>query len=322
MRIDIYTRTEELPALLPGSIQHSALLFGLLCNSRSTKPYMMVATDEQGHELAHIIIIKRRGIRLLPPVAGSWFTIYGEGIYSDKCHNREEIFAKFIEKLFDIFDIFNSYIEIIGIDDTRLAYATLSRHQFIPVRDHRIYISLHSKAPEERITRSYRSHLRKSKERGATYRRATTEQEINEGLRLLKNYYKTKIRRPLPGSNILRGLLADEKQRMFIVEHGGKIIGCSVCSYHNGNAYLTFSCGLRKSHPLLYPGITAVWAAIEDAHRRGYAHIEFLESRTLAGIRSGYKNFLLNFGGKQVSTLRWYHFKWNFLNKILRAIYV
>ena len=151
---------------------------------------------------------------------------------------------------------------------------------------------------------------------------ATTEQEINEGLRLLKNYYKTKIRRPLPGSNILRGLLADEKQRMFIVEHGGKIIGCSVCSYHNGNAYLTFSCGLRKSHPLLYPGITAVWAAIEDAHRRGYAHIEFLESRTLAGIRSGYKNFLLNFGGKQVSTLRWYHFKWNFLNKILRAIYV
>ena len=102
MRIDIYTRTEELPALLPGSIQHSALLFGLLCNSRSTKPYMMVASDEQGHELAHIIIIKRRGIRLLPPVAGSWFTIYGEGIYSDKCHNREEIFAKFIEKLFEI----------------------------------------------------------------------------------------------------------------------------------------------------------------------------------------------------------------------------
>ena len=322
MRIDIYTRIQELPTLLTGGIEHSAQLFGLLCRSSSSKPYMMVATDEQGKELAHIIIIKRRGIRLLPPVVGSWFTIYGAGVYCSSCHNREEIFSKFIEKLFDIFDIFNSYIEIIGIDDPRFAYATLSRHHFVPVRDHRIYISLHSKAPEERLTRSYRTHLRKSEERGSTYRIATTEQEINEGLRLLKNYYRSKIRRPLPSDDILRGLLAADKQRMFIVEHGGKIIGCSICTYHDNNAFLAFSCGLRKSYPLLYPGIVAVWAAIDDARKRGCSHIEFLESRTLVGTRSGYKNFLLNFGGKQVSTLRWYHFKWNFLNKILRAIYV
>lgn len=322
MRIDIYTRSEELPPLLPGSIQHSALIFGLLRNSRSSKPYMMVATDEQDNELAHIIIIKRRGIRLFPPAIGSWFTIYGEGTYCPNCPNREEIFSKFIDKLFDLFNIFKSRIEIKCIEDPRFAYATLSRHCFIPIRDHRIYISLHSKSPEERLSRSYRSHLRKSKERGATYRRAITPQEIDEGLRLLKNYYRSKIRRPLPSIDVLRGLLADERQRMFIVEHNGKIIGCSMCTYHNDNAYLTFSCGLRKSHALLYPGIVAVWAAIDDARNRGCRHIEFLESRTLIGTRSGYKIFLLNFGGKQVSTLRWYHFKCNFLNKILRTIYV
>ncbi|MBQ8365072.1 MAG: GNAT family N-acetyltransferase [Bacteroidaceae bacterium] len=321
MHIDIYTKSEELPTLLPGSILHSAEMFHMLCKNSSTSPYMMVAT-EGGCEVAHIIIIKRRGIKLLPPVAGSWFTIYGEGVYSQDCHNKEEVFSLFVEKLFDIFDIFKSYIEIKGIMDARFAYATLSKHNFIPVRDHRIYISLHSKAPEERLSRNYRTHLRKSRERGTTYREAATPQEKEEGLRLLKNYYKTKIRRPLPPNDIMQGLLAEERQKMFIVENGGKIIGCSVCTYHNDTAYLIFSCGLRKSHPLLYPGIVAVWAAIEHAHKSGYAHIEFLESRTLIGIRSGYKNFLLNFGGKQVSTLRWYHFKWGFINKILRAIYV
>lgn len=321
MHIDIYTKSEELPTLLPGSIQHSAEMFRILCKNSSTSPYMMVAT-EGGCEIAHIIIIKRRGIKLLPPVAGAWFTIYGEGVYSHNYHNKEEIFSLFVEKLFDIFDIFKSYIEIKGIMDARFAYATLSKHNFIPVRDHRIYISLHSKAPEERLSRNYRTHLRKSKERGTTYREAATPQEKEEGLRLLKNYYKTKIRRPLPPNDIMQGLLAEERQKMFIVENGGKIIGCSVCTYHDDTAYLIFSCGLRKSHPLLYPGIVAVWAAIKHAHKSGYAHIEFLESRTLIGIRSGYKNFLLNFGGKQVSTLRWYHFKWGFINKILRAIYV
>ena len=321
MHIDIYKKSEELPTLLPGSIQHSAEMFRMLCKNSSTVPYMMVAT-EGGSEIAHIIIIKRRGIKLLPPVAGSWFTIYGEGVYSHDCHKREEVFSLFIEKLFDIFDIFKSHIEIKGIMDSRFAYATLSRHHFIPIRDHRIYISLHSKTPEERLLHNYRTLLRKSRERGTTYREAATPEEKNEGLRLLKNYYKTKIRRPLPPNDIMQGLLTDERQKMFIVENGEKTIGCSVCTYHNDNAYLIFSCGLRKSHPLLYPGIVAVWAAIEHAHKSGYAHIEFLESRTLIGTRSGFKNFLLNFGGKQVSTLRWYHFKWNFINKILRAIYV
>ena len=31
---------------------------------------------------------------------------------------------------------------------------------------------------------------------------------------------------------------------------------------------------------------------------------------------------IADFGGKDVSTLRWYHFKWNWVNKFLRWVYV
>ena len=322
MQIDIYTKGCELPQLQQGNIHHSAAMFGALEESDTAKPYMLVA-HENGTELAHLIIIKRYS-SLLPPFMGSRYTIYGEGVYHAGCTNREEIYAAFLEKLFDILDLLHSYIEIKTIEDPRFAYATLSLHSFIPKRDHRIYISLHSKAPEERLSKSYRAHIRKAAERGVTYRPATTEAEIDTALHLLKNYYKSKVRRPSPKSNILKQLLLNKQDdtRIFVVEYKGKIIGCSVCTYDGNRAYLAFSCGLRKSYPRCYPGIIAVWAAIEDAYRRGYAHIEFLESRTLAGIRSGFKNFLLNFGGKQVSTLRWYRFKWGIINKILRAIYV
>lgn len=326
MRIDIYTRSNELPTLAEGDFYHSAQMFRLIEKSSGSKPFMLVATEE-GKELAHLIIIKRRGVRLLPPVVGFWYTLYGTGTYTPLCSDREEIFSRFIDKVGDMFDIRHSYIEIIGIDDPRFAYKILSDNEFVPIRDHRIYISLHSKAPAERLSKNHRTHIRKALERGATYGTATTA-EVDEALHLLKNYYRSKIRRPLPPTEFLRGMLIDEEgnathnARLFTVKQRGKIIGCSICIYSGDQAFLAYSCGLRKSYPLHYPGLLSVWAAIEHAHKEGYSHIEFLESRTLAGIRSGYKNFLLNFGGKQVSTLRWYRFKWNFFNKILRAIYV
>ncbi len=327
MRIDIYTRSSELPTLAEGDFYHSAQMFRLIEKSSGSKPFMLVATEE-GEELAHLIIIKRRGARLLPPVVGFWYTLYGTGTYTPRCSDREEIFSRFIDKVSDMFDIRHSYIEVIGINDPRFAYKTLSDSEFVPIRDHRIYISLHSRAPEERLTRKYRTHLRKAIDRGATYATAQTVEEIDEALHLLRNYYRSKIRRPLPPADILRGILIDKEgnathnARLFTVKLRGKIIGCSICIYSGDRAFLAYSCGLRKSYPLHYPGLLGVWAAIENAHKEGRSHIEFLESRTLVGIRSGYKNFLLNFGGKQVSTLRWYRFKWNLFNKILRAIYV
>jgi hypothetical protein len=71
-----------------------------------------------------------------------------------------------------------------------------------------------------------------------------------------------------------------------------------------------------------YPGIMAIWAAITDAYSNGYAHFEFLEARGLSTFHAKFINTLLNYGGKQKGTVRWYRFKWNWLNKILHAIYV
>ena len=92
--------------------------------------------------------------------------------------------------------------------------------------------------------------------------------------------------------------------------------------YDSDRANLAYCCGLRKRFPMQYPGIMAIWAAIKDAYEQGYAHFEFLEVRTLSRFHLGFINTLLNYGGKQVGTLCWYHFKWNWVNKILRSIYV
>ena len=327
MRIEIFTKSEQLPELIEGPVQHSALMFRLHETTKASKPYMFVAYDEKDKEIGHILIIKRRRFSLLPPMLSFWYIVNGEGTYSSECPNREEMFAMFLEKVFDMFDFRHMFIKVQNIDDSRFAYGILREHEFVPTRDHRMYISLHSKAPQERLTRAYRAHIRNAEKRGVTYHRATTQEDINEGILLLRNYYISKTRR-LPSRTTLNMMLHNndgslsEKAKLFIVTYKGKAIGSSFCLYEKERANLAYSCGLRKSYPMQYPGIMAIWAALSDAHKEGYAHFEFLEARSLSRINRKFINTLLNYGGKMVGTLRWFHFKWRWLNKILRAIYV
>ncbi len=327
-RIDIYKKNEELPKLISGGILHSAKMFNTLCRQSKTKPYLFVCR-ENNEVIAQLLVVEQRQFRLMPPGIYTWYSIYGEGTYKEMYNNeKENIFAMFIDELYKLFDFRHTFIEVRNISNSSFAYKVLSDRDYFPRKCIRIYNSLHSKTPQERLTKTYRSHIKKAEKRGVVYEHAKNLNDINKGLDLLYNYYISKIRRHFPERKVLRNLLINEKGetakqiRMFVVRYKEKIIGCSICIYESERAYLAYSCGLRKRHPLLYPGIMAVWAAITDAYQCGYNHFEFSETNLLSHKMSGYINLVLNFGGKQVSTMRWYHFRWSKINKILRAIYV
>lgn len=56
--------------------------------------------------------------------------------------------------------------------------------------------------------------------------------------------------------------------------------------------------GMRKTYALQYPGVLAVWKALEDAHERGFHHLEFMDVG-LPFRRHGYRDFVLRFGGNK-----------------------
>ena len=124
MHIEIFTRSGELPELIEGSAIHSAHMFKVLEKSMGCKPYMLVAYDGKNNEIGHLLIAKRRDIRIIPPVLSFWYSILGEGVYCKECSNREEIFSMFIEKVFDMFDFHHTFIEVQNIEDSRFAYST------------------------------------------------------------------------------------------------------------------------------------------------------------------------------------------------------
>ena len=326
IRIEQYNSGEKIPNLLPGIFFHSEQFFHILEKSSGIQPVMLVAYDDN-EEKGHLLAMFKRDIRLIPPGIYHWCSIYSEGVYNSNGTDCNEIFSLFIERLLKIMDFKYLFIEARYIADSRITYRTFSKYNFVPRDDLRIYISLHSRRPEERLSRAYHSHIRRAKLRGVTFRQATERKEIELGIKLLKKYYASKFDRYFAPTGLLTDILLGKNEsldvRMFVVYNKeGKMIGSSICLYSANRAFLLYNCGLRKSYPLLYPGIISVWAAIKDAHTRGVPHFEFSVSGTPLKKKIGYRKFLLNFGCKQVSTLRWYRHRWNWLNKILRKIYV
>ena len=142
---------------------------------------------------------------------------------------------------------------------------------------------------------------------------------------MLRHLYSSRIRKHFPNiiffQHMDTRLIHSKQGKIFIVRYKGKIIGGSACIYSDNDAYLWFSGGMRKTYALQYPGILAVWKALQDAHQNGFRHMEFMDAG-LPFKKHGYRDFVLRFGGKQSSTRRWFRFRWQWLNNLLIKIYV
>jgi hypothetical protein len=215
-------------------------------------------------------------------------------------------------------------IEFRNLPTALFGYKHFRKNGYFPINWIRVYNSLHSLSPEERLDAKRKRQINRSLKLGATFQEAITEEEIQTFLHLLKRHYSSKVRKHFPHLQLFR-LLTEETDgrkaaRIFIVRYKNRIIGGSFCMYSNDRAYLCFSFGLRKTFAWLHPNSLAIWAALTDAHQQGYRHFEFNDAG-LPYRKVGYRNFILSFGGKQVSTRRWFRFRWEWLNKLSRWLY-
>ena len=85
--------------------------------------------------------------------------------------------------------------------------------------------------------------------------------------------------------------------------------------FNNGDAYLWYSASKRKSFAPLHPNAVTYWNTIKDAHADGYEHIRFMDVG-LPFRKNIYRDFILRFGGKEVSTYRWFYISIRWINAI------
>lgn len=325
LSLKIYKKGHEIPDLPGTDVFHSKKLFLVYEATPGYSPYMIVATDEKDKIVSYMLAVIRKTKLLIPPFYIKRCEIYGRGVYLNSIFVKEYLFAQMLQFLTNNIHRKAFLIEFRNLGNALWGYKYFRENNYFPVNWLRVKSSLHSqKTAEERFSPSRMRQIKKGLKNGAKVEEASPE-DIHKFAKILHSIYSTNVRKQLPNiaffDQLQKQLVTNQEAKLFIVKYKEKIIGGSACIYTNGYAYLWFSGGMRKSYAMQNPGILAVWAAYKDAFDNGYSHLEFVDVG-LPFKKHGYRDFVLRFGGKQSSTRRWFHFRWQWLNKLLIKIYV
>ena len=323
IRLMTYRNGSTIPTLPEQSLSNSSELFQVYGQTPGYTPILVVASIDET-PIAKLQAVIRRSVRIFPPSLIKRCEIFGAGEYFSDIHPQEELFGLMLEHLTNevLKDCF--LIEFRNLPTALFGYKHFRRNKYFPINWIRVYNSLHNLSPEERLENKRKRQINRSFKYGVTLQEAQSEEDKKTFLQLLKRNYSSKWRKHFPDTKLFQlltqGSTTGNISRIFTVKYKNRIIGGSFCMYSCDRAYLCFSFGLRKTFAWLHPNAMAIWAALIDAYQRGYPHFEFIDAG-LPFQKVGYRNFILSFGGKQVSTRRWFRFRWEWINKLFTKLY-
>ena len=323
IRLMTYRNGSTIPTLPEQSLSNSSELFQVYGQTPGYTPILVIASIDET-PIAKLQAVIRRSVRIFPPSLIKRCEIFGAGEYFSDIHPQEELFGLMLEHLTNevLKDCF--LIEFRNLPTALFGYKHFRRNKYFPINWIRVYNSLHNLSPEERLENKRKRQINRSFKYGVTLQEAQSEEDKKTFLQLLKRNYSSKWRKHFPDTKLFQlltqGSTTGNISRIFTVKYKNRIIGGSFCMYSCDRAYLCFSFGLRKTFAWLHPNAMAIWAALIDAYQRGYPHFEFIDAG-LPFQKVGYRNFILSFGGKQVSTRRWFRFRWEWINKLFTKLY-
>lgn len=324
LKTEIYSKGDRLPQMESRNFFHSETLFHVVERTPRQRPYMVVVRDADGSVAAHLLAVLRYRSSWFPPYLYAHCRIYGEGEYADGNEARglknNVLLGMMVDALTRRLQRWVLYVELSNLKTKMFGYRELRGLDYFSVRWMSIHNSLHSRTPEERIDERMKQHIAHARQRGAVTKEVETEEEFGQAMRLLRHHHWLKPKRYIPHQEFFRQLWNNRQGRLFVTKSHEKVIGCCVCAYSEGDAYLWYSAFRRKSYVRLHPDVLTVWHAIGHAYEQGFRHMRFMDVGLPYG-RNPFREFVLSFGGKPVSTYRWFRCNISVVNRVLKWIY-
>ena len=330
----IYTSGDTLPeGLMEDNFFHSPQLFALCQQTPRHRPYMVTVENDDGQIMAQMLAVVRYRTSWFPPYYYMHCRIMGEGVYKViEAVGGGSLFGQMIQALTSKLGPRMLYVEVSHLSHKMFGYRQLRAARYFPVRWMSIHNSLHSRTPEERITPALQQRISNAYERGVITDEVKSEDDFKEFMKLLRQHNWLKPKRYIPANEFFHSFTSlpptDDKATVTLPENGklyltryhNRVVGCSAVVYSNHQAYLWFAAYRRKSFAWVHPRELTIWHAIKDAHARGYEHIFFMDVG-LPFRKNKFREFILRFGGKPVTTYRWFRCSIKWINSFLSWIY-
>jgi hypothetical protein len=159
-------------------------------------------------------------------------------------------------------------------------------------------------AVKSRISKSKLRQINASLKAGAFIEEAKSEEDVYTLYAMLKELYKTKVRKPLPEFEFFKILFHhsqfSDKLKIFIVKYEKEIVGGIISPVFNLTIYEWYVCGRDGVKKNIYPSVLATWAAIQYGFTHNLKVFDFLGAGS-PDQDYGVREFKARFGGTLVN---------------------
>ncbi|HHT34284.1 MAG: GNAT family N-acetyltransferase [Proteiniphilum sp.] len=323
--VQTYYHKEELPPMEEISFFHSPTSFDWYGRTPAYTPFMLVAFNDEKPVAALFAIIARKN-RLLRHSLFRRCIINQPPSFFGNDLPQIELFELLITRLVQEVKHKVFLIRYENLGNAIFGYKGFRENHFYSVKWINICNSLQRKRKIwDQLTPTRKNQVNKALKKGVEMEEMMSDSDLPEIYRLIRDTNQKKIRRRFPPytyfENFFHHYVRKGKGKILLTRYQGKIIGGSILGFEKKNCvYCLYYWGKSKRHKLLYPTIFTLYSAMKKSEEEGFQYFDFMDVGFL-NKNSGRSRFLLQFGGKQQATRRWYRFNWGLLNFFANRFY-
>ncbi|MEA4917460.1 GNAT family N-acetyltransferase [Proteiniphilum sp.] len=324
--IKTYYRKEDLPPMVEEiNFFHSPSSFDWYANSPTYTPLMLVAFEDDEPVAAMFAVIVRINRFLRGKLFKRCFISQQPAFFKRKLP-QIEIFDALITHL--VKEVRNRVflIRYENLANAIFGYKGFRENGFYSVKWINIRNSLQRKRKIwDQLSRTRKNQVNKALKKGIALEEFTSEGKLPEIYKLIRDTNHKKVSRRFPPyqyfENFFHHYVRKGKGKILLARHQGKIIGGIILGFEKRETvYCLYYWGKSKRYKLLYPTIFIIYQAMQVSENKGFNYFDFMDVNFL-NKNAGRSRFLLQFGGKQRATRRWYRFNWGLLNFFAHRIY-
>lgn len=324
-RVKTYYCKEELPPLEEINFFHYASSFDWYNNISTYTPFMLIAFGDEKPVAAMFAIIMRKNRFLSSSLFKRCFILQQPAFFTEDAP-KIELFDMLITHL--VKEVRNKVFLVVyeNLGNAIFGYKGFRENYFYSVK----WVNIRNSLQRKRIiwnqlSASRKNQVNKAVKKGVVMEELTIEDKLPEIYKLIQDTNNIKISRRFPPyqyfENFFHHYVKKEKGKIVLTRYQGKIIGGAILGFERKTTvYCLYYWGKTKRYSTLYPAIFTIYSAMNMSEKNGFRYFDFMDVGFL-NKNAGRSRFLLQFGGKQRATRRWYRFNWGLLNFFANRIY-
>lgn len=323
--VKAFYRKEDLPPMEEINFFHSPSSFDWYGRNPAYTPMMLIVFEDEEVVAAMFAVIMRTN-RFLRGKLFKRCVISRQPAFFKKKLPQIEIFNALMAHL--VKEVRNRvfFIRYENLGNAIFGYKGFRENGFYSVKWINIRNSLQRRRKIwDQLSKSRKNQVNNAIKKGVVIEEFTSEEKLPEIYKLIRDTNHKKISHRFPSyqyfENFFCHYIKQDKGKILLARYQGKIIGGIILGFEKKETvYCLYYWGKSKRYKLLYPTIFTIYKAMQISENNGFLYFDFMDVSFL-NKNTGRARFLLQFGGKQRATRRWYRVNRGLLNFFANRIY-